>query len=233
MTMMRSAILSVIMLLAAAFSAEAQRQYSPNFSVGVKGGATLSRMEFSPTVHQQMTPGMTMGVTARYIEENVFGLIAEVNFTQRGWKEDFARDDAPQFEYRRQLNYIQIPLLTHIYFGSKRIHGFFNLGPEVGFMLGESTKANFDYMDYQSIPGFPGGYRTNRQLAMPAENKFDYGIAGGAGVEIFINKKNSIILEGRYYFGLGNIYGASKRDFFGASRGTSIEITLGYMFRLR
>lgn len=68
---------------------------------------------------------------------------------------------------------------------------------------------------------------------MEVENRFDYGIAAGAGIEVFINKRNSIMLEGRYYFGLGNIYHATKRDFFAASRGSSIEITLGYFFRLR
>ena len=48
---------------------------------------------------------------------------------------------------------------------------------------------------------------------MPIDRKFDYGILGGAGVEFIIRRKHSIMLEGRYYFGLGNIYKDSKRDF--------------------
>ena len=212
---------------------QAQREYNPNFSIGAKGGATLSRMSFSPEVHQNMVQGITMGFTARYHEEKLFGLIGEINLTQRGWKEDFLRDDAPQFEYSRLLTYIQVPLMTHIYFGPERVKFFFNLGPEFGYLIGDKITANFDYHNYKSIPDFPQGYRTNEQLDKPVEVKFDYGIAGGAGVEFFINKRNSILLEGRYYFGLGNIFHASKRDFFSASRGTSIEITLGYLFRIR
>ncbi|MCI9285888.1 MAG: PorT family protein [Muribaculaceae bacterium] len=214
-------------------AAMAQREYSPNFAIGAKAGATLSRMEFSPSVHQKMVQGYTMGITARYTEEKIFGLIGEINITQRGWMEDFVRDEAPQFSYKRQLTYIQIPLLTHIYFGSDKIKGFFNLGPEVGYMIGEKTTANFDYMNYSDIPNFPAGYRTNEQLKMGVQNKFDYGIAGGAGVEFTIKRKHSFLLEGRYYFGLGNIFKATKRDYFSASRGTSIEITLAYMIRLR
>lgn len=225
-------ILSGLALMCLPLSAVAQREYSPNFSIGARAGATLSSMSFTPEVHQSMIQGMTMGVTARYTEERFFGLIGEVNLTQRGWKEDFARDEAPEFEYSRTLTYVQIPLLTHIYFGSRKFKGFFNLGPEVGFMIGDKITANFDYKNYESIQGFPQGYRTNEQLKMDVQNKFDYGIAGGAGIEFFINRRNSIQLEGRYYFGLGNIYKASKRDFFAASRSTSIEVTLSYLFRV-
>ena len=225
-------LICVMAMLMVPGIAKAQREYSPNFSIGVRGGATLSSMSFTPEVHQSMIQGITMGVTARYTEEKYFGLIAEVNITQRGWKEDFARDEAPQFQYERKLTYIQIPLLTHIYFGSKKVKGFFNLGTEAGFMIGDKITANFDYKNLDAIPDFPKGTRTNEQMKMDVENKFDYGIAGGAGVEFFINRRNSLLLEGRYYFGIGNIFKDSKRDFFAASRGSSIEVSLAYFFRV-
>lgn len=214
-------------------TANAQREYSPNFSIGAKGGVTLSRMSFSPEVHQKFTQGLTMGVACRYTEEKIFGLIGEINITQRGWAENFAKDEAPEFEYTRTLTYVSIPVLTHIYFGSQKVRGFINLGPEVGFMIGNSIDANFDYNNYENVPNFPQGYRVNQQLSMDIDRKFDYGIAGGAGVELLIKRKHSIMLEGRYYFGLGNIFKDSKRDFFAASRNNSIEITLKYMIRVK
>ncbi len=216
LSVLRLAALVGVMLLLPSV-AMAQREYSPNFSVGVRGGATLSSMAFTPEVHQSMIQGLTMGVTARYTEEKYFGLIGE---------------EAPQFEYSRTLTYVQIPLLTHIYFGSRKVKGFFNLGPEVGFLINDKITANFDYNKYDAIEGFPQGYRTNEQLRMEVQNTFDYGIAGGAGIEFFINRRNSIQLEGRYYFGLGNIFKATKRDYFASSRSTSIEVTLSYLFRV-
>ncbi len=228
---MRRIILSLLLLLPLA--ALAQREYSPKFYLGGKGGTTMSRMTFSPGVHQQMIQGMTLGVTARYTEENIFGLIAEVNVTQRGWKEDFARDLAPEFEYSRQLTYIQIPFMTHIYFGSEKFKGFINLGPEFGYMIGDRISANFNYKDIDGISGFPTSLRTNEQMSMAIERKFDYGIAAGAGIEFIVGRRHSFMLEGRYYYGLGNIFNDSKRDYFSASRGMSIEITLGYMIRVR
>ncbi|MDE6297045.1 MAG: PorT family protein, partial [Muribaculaceae bacterium] len=115
-------------------SAFSQTHYNANISVGVKGGIDLSRVNFTPTVKQGFVLGGNAGVTFRYIEENHFGLIAEINFEQRGWKENF--EEYP-FSYQRTLNYIQIPFLAHIYFG-RRARFFFNAGPEIGFMLGES-----------------------------------------------------------------------------------------------
>lgn len=213
--------------------AMAQREYSPNLALGVKAGATLGRMSFSPEVHQKFVQGFEAGFKVRYTEEKIFGLIAELNISQRGWAEDFARDDAPEFSYKRHLTYLQLPLLTHIYFGSRKVRGFINLGPEVGYLISDRISANFDYENYGSIQGFPQGYRTNEQLRKKIENKFDYGIAGGAGIELLFRDRHSVMLEGRYYFGLGNIYKASKSDFFAASRTSAIEITLSYMFRVR
>lgn len=210
----------------------AQRQYSPNFAIGAKAGTTMSRMSFSPEVKQQFLNGYMIGVTARYTEENHFGLIGEINLQQRGWKEDF-EENSDKFNYSRTLTYVQIPLLTHIYFGSRKFKGFFNLGPEFAYLLSSSTKANFDYADIKSVPDFPQGYRTNDQLNMDVENKFDYGISAGAGIEFIVKQKHSFMLEGRFYYGLGNIFHSAKKDVFSASRGMSIEITLGYMIRIR
>ena len=215
------------------FGVSAQREYSPNFSIGGKAGATLSRVSFSPEVHQKFTQGLTMGVACRYTEEKIFGLIGEINITQRGWAEDFARDEAPEFQYERTLTYVSIPVLTHIYFGSQKLRGFINLGPEVGFMIGNSIDANFDYNNHENIPELHKKYRNNAQLSMAIDRKFDYGIAGGAGIELLVKRKHSIMLEGRYYFGLGNIFKDSKRDFFAASRNNSIEISLKYMIRVK
>lgn len=218
-----------VALLATSAGAGAQRVYEPDFALGVKGGATLGMMSFSPSPKQKFTQGFTAGIIARYTEENHFGLIAELNLTQRGWAEDF--EGAP-FNYKRTLTYIQLPLMTHIYFGSRRVKGFVNLGPEVGYMLGSKIDANFDYMNPTNVPGLPVENRVTEEMGMEIKNRFDYGIAGGLGVE-FKAGRNSILLEGRYYYGLGNIFPAAKKDYFSASRGMSIEITLGYMFRLR
>lgn len=225
----RLAVAAIAIVMCSA-SASAQRTYEPHFDIGGKTGVTMSKMAFTPGIEQSMNMGMTAGICARYTEEKFFGLIAELKIEQRGWKEKFEETD---FNYSRRLTYIQLPLLTHIYFGSDKFKGFVNLGPSVGYMISSSVSANFDYHNPGMVEGFPIENRHVNQMSMPVKNKFDYGILGGVGVEFTIKKRHSIMLEGRYYYGLGNIFSAKKRDEFSASRGNSIEITLGYMFRIK
>lgn len=207
--------------------ASAQTHYASNVSLGVKGGIDLSRVTFTPSVKQNFAMGMNAGVTFRYIEENHFGLIAEVNLEQRGWSENF--EEYP-YEYTRTLNYVQIPFLAHIYFG-RRGRFFFNAGPEIGFMIGVSTSANFDYHNLSSIKDFP--IRTTYQYEMAAENKVDFGISAGLGGEFSLNKRHSIYIEGRFYYGLGNVLKSGRTENFRGSNSMSIMASIGYWFRVK
>lgn len=226
-SLIKGVLASVVMTATCVFPSFSQTHYSSNVSLGVKGGVDLSRVFFTPSVKQGFLLGGNAGVTFRYIEENHFGLITELNFEQRGWKENF--EDKP-FEYSRTINYIQIPFLAHIYFG-RRGRFFFNAGPEVGFKIGESTKSNFDYKNVSSISGFP--LRTTYQYLMDADSKVDYGISAGLGGEFNLNRRNSIYIEGRFYYGLGNVLKSGRTENFRGSNSMSIMISAGYWFRIK
>ena len=214
----------------AALPAAAQKHYESNIAVGVKGGMSLARMTFTPKIPQYWFPGMMLGVSFRYIEQTHFGLIAEVNFVQRGWKESFEKT---QLEYQHRINYIMVPLLTHIYFGTARCKFFFNLGPEIGFMISNSVSSNFDYNHPEQVPEFPMDFRSIAQYQLDIARKFDYGIAAGLGFEYRTKGKSSFNLEGRYYYGIGNVFNNRKSDAFSMSSGMTIEVTLGYSFRVK
>lgn len=210
--------------------ATAEDHYSGAFNVGVKGGVYMSQTTFSPSVPQKFHMGPMLGLMFRYIEENHFGLIGELNFEQRGWKESF---DGTSYSYSRDLSYIQIPLLAHIYFDFNRTKFFFNAGPEIGVLVAEKAKANFDVNNFSSLSDFPSQNRSTEQFTMPIKNKIDYGISAGIGTEIAITPKNAIQIEGRFYYGLNNIFGANKKDTFAASNSIGIMVALGYYFKVK
>ena len=228
--MTRLQLLTALALTLAALTARAQTHYEGNIAVGAKAGATLSRMQFNPTVPQTMLPGFMFGATFRYMEERHFGIIAELNVEQRGWKEKFEGYD---FAYQRRLTYLQLPMLTHIYFGSNRVHGFFNVGPEIGLLVATSTSANFAYDDIGAIDNFPATNRSTEQFDLPVHRRFDYGLSAGLGLELIARGRNSFTLEGRFYYGLGDVFGNRKRDAFSSSSSMSVMLTLGYMYRLK
>lgn len=225
----RRAVLSLVLGVAGFTTMFSQTHYSSNVAVGVRGGVDFSQVFFNPSVRQKFAPGMTAGVTFRYIEENHFGLIAELNFVQRGWAENF--EEAP-YNYRRTLNYIELPLLAHIFFG-RRGRFFFNAGPQVALFLGESTKANFDPKEMAALPDFPYNNRMNEQMLLSVSQKIDYGISAGLGAEFNLNKRNSLSLEARFYFGLGNIFPSKRADTYNASNQMTLSATIGYWFRIK
>lgn len=209
--------------------ASAQTHYSSNVCIGARGGIDLSRVFFSPAVKQGWPVNPTFGVCVRYIEENHFGLIAELNYLRRGWKENF---EGLPYRYQKNLDYIEIPVFAHIYFG-REAKFFVNAGPQIAFRIGESTSANFDPYNTGSLPDFPNVNRRNDQMTEKVTQKVDYGIAAGLGCEWNFNPKNSVTLEARYYFGLGNIMSSKRQDTFRASNMMYIAVTAGYWFRIK
>lgn len=225
-----SVIVAAAVLANGAVSAKAETHYKPHISVGFHAGADMSKVSFSPAVKQGWEQGMIMGVSVRYAEERLVGLLGELNIAQRGWKEDF--EGAP-LSYSRQFTYVSMPLMTHIYFGPSRFKCFFNLGPEFSYMIGEKISADFDYRNPTEAEGWPGKARMTEQMTMDVHSKFDYGITAGFGVEFWVKPRHSIYAEARFYYGLGNVFSATKADTFNASRNMNLSITLGYNFRLK
>lgn len=222
------AIVLILFCIIFSFEGNCQAHYTSQVSFGVKAGADLSRMFFNPSVKQNLKPGIELGAMFRYVEETHFGIIAELNFLQRGWSENF--EGAP-FTYNRTIDYLQIPLLAHIYFG-RRGKFFVNIGPEIGFRLDDVTHANFDVTQASSLPDFPKYHRIS-QYSEPVKQKVDYGICAGLGGEFSINPRNSLILETRFYYGLANLFSSKRGATFSGSNSMVLEFTLGYWFRIK
>ena len=241
---MRRQLLLLLALLPLILKAQVG-EYRSELAIGVNGGYMMSNVGFVPEVPQKMLGGMTGGLTVRYTCEKYFksicAIVAEVNFAQTGWKENILDiDDQPVYysydtekanplAYQRQMTYVQIPVMARLGWGRERkgVQAFFQIGPQVGIFLSDKITSNIEV-------GY--GTQTARvsnviaQDTMVVENKFDYGIAGGAGIEFSIPKVGHFMLEGRYYYGLGNIYGNSKSDTFGKSNFGQIVIKATYLF---
>jgi hypothetical protein len=198
-----------------------------NFAVGFNGGININSVSFTPTIKQGSLMGITGGVTARYISEKYFAMICgiqmELNYAQHGWMEKY--EDSTD-SYSRTMDYVEIPLLAHLAFGKDRgVQFFLNLGPQIGFLLNESEK--YEYTGSEWNPPIS----VKEQYGKMADNKFDYGITGGAGLELR-TKAGHFLIEGRYYFALSDFYGNTKKDYFSRSAHTVIQAKMTYLFDL-
>jgi len=222
----------VLLMLACLFTMPAMAQLGEerhNFSVGVNAGMNMSNVSFEPSIKQKSKGGMALGLTARYMSEKYFkmmcGIQAEINYSQRGWSENI--EDGSGDSYSRTMNYVEIPLLAHLAFGKdsneKGVKFFVNAGPQIAFFLSEKEKMS---------DSWDPTYRPNgivQQYGKMTENKFDYGILGGLGLELS-TKVGHFLLEGRYYYGLSDFYKSTKKDEFGRSGHSYMGVRLTYLF---
>ncbi len=240
-------LLATALTLTALTQAHAQvGDYRNVFSVGISGGYALNSIGFQPTVNQKMHGGYTAGIVGRYTSEKYFSTICaiqvEANLTQLGWTEKIETlsenpvinaETGEAEAYKRDMTYVQIPFLAHLAWGREKngLNFFVNLGPQIGFCLSENTTMNYTTPHLATSTSDDTGRSssTTAQETMPVENKFDYGIAFGGGLEWDIRRVGRFYIEGRYYYGLGNIYGDSKTDEFGKSNNGTINIKLGYI----
>jgi hypothetical protein len=239
----------ILMLLAISISFSAQvRLDKPEMYIGANVGVTESMVQFNPAIPQGFLMGYNGGFVFRYIAEKNVGVQIELNFSQRGWTEPTSVSilnpfyDLPQTNiialpnnkvgniinintkiytssYSRQLNYIELPFMTHIYIGSKN-RVFFNLGPKISYLISEKTLLN------------EIGSSKDVQYITPVQHPFDYGLCAGLG--ILFNIKGKILqLDTRANYSLSDVFDDQKKDYFATSNNLNASLNLAWLFQVK
>ncbi|MGI6571996.1 MAG: porin family protein [Fermentimonas sp.] len=212
----------------------AQKQTFPTeLYIGGGAGGVAANVSFVPSIPQTLLYSYQGGIAAKYVTEKHLGLITEVNLTRKGWREEFEAEK--EFAYERTLTYIDVPFMTHVYFGNKT-RFVFNAGPQISVLIGENVQMNQALSDNVEArkaadPNAPIGVQYGPMSEM---KRVDYGLIGGAGLELrtAIGVFN---LEGRYYFGLGDIFTSRRSDnaYFTRSAHRVIMAKLTYYIQVK
>lgn len=194
----------------------------PEMYIGIHGGALGSMYTFTPRINgtehflDAAFLSWNGGVVFRYSGHKCCGLQVELNYMQKGWRENAEREYT--VHYTRKLDYIELPFLTHVYFGKPSFRAFINLGPQIGYCFHEAE----DGTRNSSNPSAP-------QYNMPIDNAFDWGIAGGVGFYYRHLKAGVFQLEARFNYSLGDTFSHSKTAFFSQSHAMNVSLNLGYL----
>lgn len=233
----KSILVCALLLLAA--TAQAQVGEARNsLAVGFTGGVMMNTIGFDPTIKQNLHIGPTFGVVARYTSERYFkaycALQVELNYSVLGWRENILNSNSEPLPdtYERNIHYIQLPMLARLAWGKERrgAMGYFLAGPQIGYCLSEKSKQSAFTLNDEGNPDRPNGLYS--QYSMSIDRKFDYGITAGAGLELNTSLGHFLI-EGRYYYGLSDIFNNSKKDVFGRSNNSTIVAKVTYLFDLK
>lgn len=234
---MKRIITTLIIAIVVQFGAKAQMgEPRHDFAFGVNAGMLVNKVGFTPKINQFYYPGPIGGVTMRYTSERYLGMYcafqAELNFAQLGWKEDIysVHNEKLQDEYRRNLSYLQLPLLANLGFGhiERGFKGYFVAGPQFGLCVNDKEQRSEVWTT--NLSGVPDRMNNvTAQYGKKVENSFEYGITAGLGGE-FSTPVGHFLLEGRYYMALSNLYGNSKTDPFPKSNNSTIIVKTTYLF---
>lgn len=246
---MRVAKIIVSSLLAATCvcttSAQERRSFEQEVAVGVSGGVNMSQVRFlhNNTSYTSMIGdqslfnqrGMTAGVNALYIAQNHFGVFLECNLTQKGWCEQFrARNgqterlvgadevDFNGVDLDRELTYIDIPLLAHIYFGRKA-RAYVNFGPQVSFLIKEKDETVVSDLQKQTLT-----LRDPRVNPDIETSKFDLSLCAAVGFDLHLEKVHPM-LEIRWNYGTHDLYECGKMELFQRASTQNLALVLKFM----
>jgi hypothetical protein len=231
----------LIVLSISVLYAQRRNPFQNELYVGVGGGAILSSVDFRSRVITEQPAyrlGAHGGISIKHISDGHHtipvraGFVAELNFAQQGWQEIF--EERPNFSYSRTLNYVTLPFMTHVNAGNRSVRFIFNAGPQIGLLLGDSYRMSQALADHladiqEQDPGRPYGvqYQSSSHL-----RRFDYGIIGGTGLQI-VTGSGHIDIEGRFYFGLGDIFESrrSRQAHFSRSANRVFGVRVTYYRR--
>jgi hypothetical protein len=190
----------------------AENSLSPKF--GIKGGLNLTNMYVKDISDENMKVGWNAGFFAKLPVTRGFSIQPELLYTSKGAKETYDNFIEGRGEYRFNLNYIELPLLA-VFNVAKNFN--IHVGPYASYLVGANIK---DLKDDGTI---------NNITDLDAENfnRFDWGVAGGFGIDI-----SNFTLGARYNYGFreigksGSLSGQLTKD----SKNSAISLYIGLGF---
>jgi len=221
-------VVLVCILTAVALGMMAQpRLKQPEMYIGMHGGVLFSMTLFTPKVagsdklEDRVLLSGNGGLMFRYIEHKYCGFQVELDYMQRGWREN-TEVEGEEVNYTRRLNYLEMPFMAHFYFGKKAVRGFFNLGPQIGVC----------FLDNKGSGTINPDPLKQAQYAH-IDNIFDWGVTAGLGMLLRTTKVGTFQLEARFSYSLGDYFSNKKTDPFSHSNPMTLSANVGYLWEIK
>lgn len=187
---------------------------SPKF--GIKGGVNITNLYVDDDVSDEnMKVGFNAGFFAKLPVTRGFSIQPELLYSSKGAKETYDNFILGEGEYRFNLNYIELPVLA-VFNLAKNFN--LHVGPYVSYLAGVNIKdLNKDEGTIDEVA----------ELDADNFNRFDYGVAGGLGIDI-----SNFTIGARYNYGLKEIgkSGSVSGELLKDSKNSAISLYIGIGF---
>lgn len=155
---------------------------------GVKGGLNLSNLYVDDVQDENVKASFNLGLYAKLPIAKGFSIQPELLYSSKGAKLSYNNVLLGTGEYRFNLNYVEVPVLA--VFNIVK-----NLNLQAGGYAAYLASANISRLNTSS-----GSVDRIRDLKTSDFNRFDYGLAGGLGLDVA-----NFTLGARYNYGLREV----------------------------
>jgi hypothetical protein len=189
-------------------------------ALGLRAGVNIANVSLDPGLDGGNTKSARMGFLFggifEYAINNMIALQAQPAYCQRGYKLE-STEFIPTLTGTIKLDYIEVPVLVKLTFGSTEFKPYVFAGPNIAMLLSAKSKVEM------------GGQSQENDFKDNVKST-DLGLDVGAGVSYWLKADMGLYLDARYSLGLTNL---SKDSSEGTAKSGDIKICAGLLFRLK
>ena len=189
--------------------------------VGVKAGySPLSIVSFKPNVKATVFTGekLDYGLVLKYFDNKWIGFQGELNFTQSGYNRPY-RSTTDTAQLRQVNNYIELPIFLQLHINLAGVYLHVNAGCYASYLL--SSKQGVDTTGTMVL--------YNYHFNILRDNRFDYGLIGGAGLSHEF-RWGVIQVEARISYGYADLYKYNYAGMPEQSKSVVQNVSISYMY---
>jgi hypothetical protein len=212
-----SVFVCVLGMILAAASIDANAQ--GKIALGLKAGINLANVSLDPApdATKSARMGFLFGGIFEYTLNNMIALQAQPAYCQRGGVLE-GTVFGESVKSTTKLDYLEIPLLVKLTFGSAEMKPYVFAGPNIAILLSAKTKAEV------------GANTQEEDIDKANLNSTDMGLDIGAGIGYWLKADMGIFLDARYSLGLTDI---DKQSSDYTVKSGDIKICAGLLFRMK
>ena len=194
--MRQSSIIALILLSACCLlPSKAQAQWR----IGASGGATYNWYsidnQYQTDYRTEGAWGWSAALFTQYNFKDWVGLRAELEAMERNHR--FYRTGTfSGTNYVYHNTYVQIPVMAQFSFGGTIVRGFVNAGIYAGYWAAGLQKGRY----YDPMSGIVTKFNEPYIFQSEKDQRWDFGLAGGLGLEFRVAAHWAIHVEGRCYY---------------------------------
>lgn len=171
--------------------------------VGITGGPDYNSYtidtHYMENWHYEGSWGFLAGVMGQYDFKEWIGARVELEWVQKNHRQYGSGDYLEYTNLERCNNYIQLPVMASLSAGYRRWRGFVNLGGYGAWWLNKKTSGNITGVRYGKSLSVEY-VSENDSFCEESDNRFDFGLVGGVGIEWQFCKYFGCQVEGRCYY---------------------------------